>query len=746
MVSSWAPAPRAWVQRCANERRAFAHAVFACGACAAVFRLIPCALVQHRGSNGAARAGGRGMSGKLSELLRLRAADARAKEQQACAQQALRRAKQREGRRKPFGEKLQRKDAVAVLLYVMSGHDTACSVFWLEREAGKQRAELVDRAVLEGQVLEHYRACDGEALAAAAADDRAAPNSIVGQARAFYRDWRAAVWVEKENATKKVAVSTKALAAWVQAEGSDAMLRGGDGAAAGSALRGKVRMWAVRWRRRMGARLRRPKLEECVPAAALREKAGRFFSAGVRKKVVRRPHFAAANRVRFPAAKPGPRQSGRYRTGVEKADAKCGRGISIFRLTRRAPQAAAMWQWSNFLHARLGPARAAPLHVNLDETHVCVRSAPLRGNVVDVTQRVRPLVAPVQAATRAETRAGFTHVALICDDPAVQPVLPQVLLVSERLLSRKQHRELMQELPANVILLRTKNGWNNAQLLQRHVKVLGDLLRVHAAERPCFLCMDAARIHLAPAVLRACRRQRLRFLLIPAQMTGLLQPCDARVFSLYKRKVAEVMQESVARDPGRRVGLTDSIQAVCCAVREVMEARPWSRAFDASGLRGDQNAVASSILHALELPAIPPIPSSQPTAADLAPAFPRRCAVPYAELWLPPADGGPADAGQPPPLPPPDSPPEATVGGNERPWWGRTRSSSSGALAASAHAPAVGTSAAASSASAAPPPPAEPWPLTPTPPAPAPRLPRAVRLPQARVRPLPAEGSQARHS
>ena len=405
-----------------------------------------------------------------------------------------------------------------------------------------------------------------------------------------------------------------------------------------------------------------------------------------------------------------------------------------------------MWQWSNFLHARLGPARAAALHVNLDETHVCVRSAPLRGNVVDVTQRVRPLVAPVQAATRAETRAGFTHVALICDDPAVQPVMPQVLLVSERLLSRKQHRELMQELPANVILLRTKNGWNNAQLLQRHVKVLGDLLRVHAAERPCFLCMDAARIHLAPAVLRACRRQRLRFLLIPAQMTGLLQPCDARVFSLYKRKVAEVMQESIARDPGRRVGLTDSIQAVCCAVREVMEARPWSRAFDASGLRGDQNAVASSILHALELPAIPPIPSSQPTAADLAPAFPRRCAVPYAELWLPPADGGPADAAEPPPLPPPDSPPEATVGGNERPWWGRTRSSSSRALAASAHAPAVGTSAAASSASAAPPPPAEPWPLTPTPPAPAPRLPRAVRLPQARVRPLPAEGSQARHS
>ena len=217
------------------------------------------------------------MSAKLSQLLRLRAADARAKEEQACAREELRRAKQRQARRKPFGEKLQRKDAVAVLLYVMSGQDAACSVLWLEREAGKHRAEVVDRAALERQVLEHYRACNVEALAAAAADDRAAPNSIVGQARAFYRDWRAAVWVEKENATKKVAVGTKALAAWVRADGADAMLRGGAGAAAGSAVRGKVRMWAVRWRRRMGARLRRPKLEETLPAAALGEKAGRIF-------------------------------------------------------------------------------------------------------------------------------------------------------------------------------------------------------------------------------------------------------------------------------------------------------------------------------------------------------------------------------------------------------------------------------------------------------------------------------------
>ena len=56
-----------------------------------------------------------------------------------------------------------------------------------------------------------------------------------------------------------------------------------------------------------------------------------------------------------------------------------------------------------------------------------------------------------------------------------------------------------------------------------------------------------AKLHLAVRVLQACRRNGVHFLLIPAQMTWLLQPCDTREFSLYKAFIAEFMHRCAGR-------------------------------------------------------------------------------------------------------------------------------------------------------------------------------------------------------
>ena len=239
------------------------------------------------------------MSAKLAQLLQLRAAEASAKEAHAHAQKLLRRAKQREGRRKSFGAKLERVDAVAVVLYVLNGHDSECAVLWLEKSQQHKRNEEEDPALLQRRLLEKFLLCDEDALAAAARHTTAPANSIVGQAHAFFRDWRAAQWVQTQNTTNMAAPSTKALAARTLGVGGVAGAAGGIPPVLGRALPGKARMWAVRWRRRVGARLRKPKLADVVPAASLREKAGGFFWPGGRKKVVRGAQKAAANCGRF---------------------------------------------------------------------------------------------------------------------------------------------------------------------------------------------------------------------------------------------------------------------------------------------------------------------------------------------------------------------------------------------------------------------------------------------------------------
>jgi hypothetical protein len=54
-----------------------------------------------------------------------------------------------------------------------------------------------------------------------------------------------------------------------------------------------------------------------------------------------------------------------------------------------------------------------------------------------------------QVATATQTRGQATHVAIIGDDPAVQPHLPQVILGARDLLPASVVRDLQTELPAS---------------------------------------------------------------------------------------------------------------------------------------------------------------------------------------------------------------------------------------------------------------------------------------------------------
>ena len=83
---------------------------------------------------------------------------------------------------------------------------------------------------------------------------------------------------------------------------------------------------------------------------------------------------------------------------------------------------------------------------------------------------------PRQAATRAEKRAYFTHVGLICNDVAIQPKLPQVIFVGEKLLTQAAWAAIQPELPDNVYVKRMVKGWNNAEQHAVIIRLLGLIL------------------------------------------------------------------------------------------------------------------------------------------------------------------------------------------------------------------------------------------------------------------------------
>ena len=161
----------------------------------------------------------------------------------------------------------------AVLLYALHEYRSDCAVAWLEWQHEKRRLVVPEREVLhrmvEGWVLE----CDAEALGADLAERHPDHRSRLGQARAFYRDWRSAEWVASVNTDKGVAPPTRGV---VDARDPGTSPSPADRWARRPGLQqlaASERAWACRWRKRVGGYMCRPRTHEVLPLEDMKEKA-----------------------------------------------------------------------------------------------------------------------------------------------------------------------------------------------------------------------------------------------------------------------------------------------------------------------------------------------------------------------------------------------------------------------------------------------------------------------------------------
>ena len=195
----------------------------------------------------------------------------------------------------------------------------------------------------------------------------------------------------------------------------------------------------------------------------------------------------------------------------------------------RPPQALVAWQWARYLFAHVASLGKRPLLINFDETSIPVFFTDVTGAVMVRNGAAAWAALPRQRAKKGDTRLYFTHVAMICNIPALQPLLPQVLFVGAAALTKAQCVTLQSELPHNVYPKRMPKGWNNADGHKVIIQLLGLILAEHT-DFKAILIFDAAPLHLAPKVLDAIRTAGLLFLLVPAKLTWLLQPLDRFVF------------------------------------------------------------------------------------------------------------------------------------------------------------------------------------------------------------------------
>jgi len=303
-------------------------------------------------------------------------------------------------------------------------------------------------------------------------------------------------------------------------------------------------------------------------------------------------------------------------------------------------QAHAVWQWWSY-YATQVPDGKRPLRINMDETAVCVfQGGGGKGNVF-----IHKTVRAVLNVARGPRRTYLTHLAFVCDDAAVQPILPQILIANERTVPAGQLAALRAACPPNVFLLRRRSAWVDGALIATIIRSLGLILAPHMTTLQPILFFDACKAHLTNCVFAACAAVNVWPIVVPARMTWLLQPLDTHAFLLFKIRLQQSCHAARVRAADGGLSLTELLVAIIDAIHTVLEARGWGDAFDRDGYGVGQAGLSDRVLRELGAAAAPTIPATRPTLLRLQACFPRNRRVREELIWRAvsqPAGGGSA--------------------------------------------------------------------------------------------------------
>ena len=292
-----------------------------------------------------------------------------------------------------------------------------------------------------------------------------------------------------------------------------------------------------------------------------------------------------------------------------------------------------MWSWCQWLCQKARTNGKTPLLINLDETAVPLEFTHARGTIINQLgrQKIKHQDLPKHKASRAAQRCFFTHVALICNDTAVQPLLPQVIFIAENHLPWKTWTDIQRIIPKNVFVRRQKSGWSNAEQHMVILRVLKLALEPVRVGMQPILSFDCAPIHLHGTTIALLGELDIWWFLIPKKLTWLFQPLDTHAFMRYKRYIRRRCMDTLVANVERR-RVFNAVEIVIGAIRQVLQGHRWKNAFKDNGL-GDETSGTSKYIRAQlqweELPQIVPAP---PTQEVLSAAWPTNRRLPLLEI------------------------------------------------------------------------------------------------------------------
>ena len=302
----------------------------------------------------------------------------------------------------------------------------------------------------------------------------------------------------------------------------------------------------------------------------------------------------------------------------------------------KATKVLAVWQWWNWLLLFEEPEKPL-LVVNWDETACRLHYPTGKGLCArKVSPLAKRLQQPTLSVSIARKRASFTHVALICNDERIQPLLPQVVLGNEHMLTTDVLSALGEAgLPANMQVWRRKSAWVNKETMRDVVREVWKALRPYQEQRQVVLLLDTYSSHCDPVFLQNCARKGIWVVFVPAKQTWLLNPLDTHTFARYKQFLRKDYRRMLAERQGGAVSVADMVCSIGRAVRKVLQAKVWRTAFEENGFGRGRRCARASLLDSMQWSETPCVPSNLPSLAQFELIMPSGRAPPLRELTAP---------------------------------------------------------------------------------------------------------------
>ena len=244
---------------------------------------------------------------------------------------------------------------------------------------------------------------------------------------------------------------------------------------------------------------------------------------------------------------------------------------------------------------QLQEAGCEVLRCNLDETSVCVNYDKQRGIIASVKHGDVVLV-----KEKTSKRGSLTHVAIICDDTTVQPVLPQFILGNHHILKVHEMQAKADQVPNNVFVVRAKSSWVNNVLMCMILQQLRACLQAKNINKAVLLLWDACPVHCHHLVWQTARNAKVFLCFVPTNMTWLQQPLDVYGFRRFKAHVRKAYRQSRLRKNEPRMTSMDVVLCIVSAIRHILQGVAWNTAFDGCGYSLDGRTRGRRLLKTLD--------------------------------------------------------------------------------------------------------------------------------------------------